>query len=81
MLTDLTPPSKDTVCQTGLKRKIQQFIAYRRPMSWQKQAIAYGERLEENLPNQQPLKTGENNNTYLRQSRLQTYEIKKDIPY
>jgi hypothetical protein len=33
MLTDLTPPSKDTVWQTGLKRKIQQFVVYRRPIS------------------------------------------------
>jgi hypothetical protein len=33
MLEDLTPPSKDTVWQTGLKRKIQQFFVYRRPIS------------------------------------------------
>jgi hypothetical protein len=33
MLTDLIPPWKDTVWQPGLKRKIQQFIAYRRPAS------------------------------------------------
>jgi exonuclease III len=30
---DLIPPSKYTIWQTGLKRKIQQFIAYRRPIS------------------------------------------------
>jgi hypothetical protein len=30
---DSTPPSKDTIWQTGLKRKIQQFIVYRRPIS------------------------------------------------
>jgi hypothetical protein len=33
MLTDLTPPSKDTIWQTGLKRKIQQSAAYRRSIS------------------------------------------------
>jgi hypothetical protein len=33
MLTDLIPPSKDTIWQTGLKRKIQQSAAYRRPIS------------------------------------------------
>jgi hypothetical protein len=31
MLMELTPPSKDTNSQTGLKRKIQQSAAYRRP--------------------------------------------------
>jgi hypothetical protein len=24
----LNPPSKDTICQTGLKRNIQQYVAY-----------------------------------------------------
>jgi hypothetical protein len=33
MLTDLTPPSKVTIWQTGLKRKIQQYVVYRRPIS------------------------------------------------
>jgi hypothetical protein len=33
MLMDLTPPSKDTDWQTGLKRKIQQSVVYRRPIS------------------------------------------------
>jgi hypothetical protein len=33
MLMELTPPSKDTVWQTGLKRKIQQSVVYRRPIS------------------------------------------------
>jgi hypothetical protein len=32
-LMDLIPPSKDTVWQTGLKRKIQQSVVYRRPFS------------------------------------------------
>jgi hypothetical protein len=29
MLTDITPPIKDTVWQTGLKMKIQQSVVYR----------------------------------------------------
>jgi hypothetical protein len=33
MLTDLAPPSKDTLWQTGLKSKIQQSVVYRRPIS------------------------------------------------
>jgi hypothetical protein len=33
MLKDLIPPSKGTVGQIGLKRKIQQFVAYKRPIS------------------------------------------------
>jgi hypothetical protein len=31
MLMDLTSPSKHTIWQTGLKRKMQQSVAYRRP--------------------------------------------------
>jgi hypothetical protein len=30
MLTDSTSPSKDTIWQTGLKRKIQQYVVYKR---------------------------------------------------
>jgi exonuclease III len=33
MLTDLTPPSQDSIWQTGIKWKIQQSAAYRRPIS------------------------------------------------
>jgi hypothetical protein len=33
MLTDLTSPSKDTIRQAGLKRKIQQSGVYRRSIS------------------------------------------------
>jgi hypothetical protein len=33
MLMDLTPPSKDTIWQTGLKRKIKQSLVYRRIIS------------------------------------------------
>jgi hypothetical protein len=40
MLMDLTPSSKDTIWQTGLKRKIQQSVVYRRPISLKKQELA-----------------------------------------
>jgi hypothetical protein len=73
MLMDLIPPSKDTTLQTGLKRKIQQSVVYRRPSHHQKQALAEGERLEEDLPNQWPPKTGRRSNIYIRQSKLHTY--------
>jgi hypothetical protein len=33
MSTDSTSPTKDTIWQTGLKKKIQQSVAFRRPIS------------------------------------------------
>jgi hypothetical protein len=33
MSTDSIPPLKDTIWQTALKRKIQQSVVYRRPIS------------------------------------------------
>jgi hypothetical protein len=44
MLMDLIPPLKDTVWQTGLKRRIQQSVAYRRPISLTKISTGPGER-------------------------------------
>jgi hypothetical protein len=70
---DLIPPSKDTVWQTGLKRKIQQSVAYRRPISLTEISTVLSERLEEDLPNQRPPKTDRSSNTYLGQGRLQIY--------
>jgi hypothetical protein len=67
---DSTSPSKDIIWQTGLKRKTQQSVVYRRTISLKETNT--GERLEEELPNQWPPKTGRSSNTYLRQSRLQT---------
>jgi hypothetical protein len=32
VLTDWTPPSKDTIWQTGFKRKIQQYVIYKKPV-------------------------------------------------
>jgi hypothetical protein len=40
MLTDLTPPSKDTVSQTGLKKEDP--IVYRRPISLTETSIGLG---------------------------------------
>jgi hypothetical protein len=40
MSMDLTPPSKDTVWQTGLKRKTQQSVVYRRLISLTETALA-----------------------------------------
>jgi hypothetical protein len=73
MLTDSFPPSKDTVWQTGLKRKTQQSVVYRRLTSLIEISTGCVERLEEDLPSQWPPKTGRRSNTYLGQSRLQTY--------
>jgi hypothetical protein len=42
MLTDLIHPSKGTVSRNGLKRKIQQFVAYRRPISPKEISIGLG---------------------------------------
>jgi hypothetical protein len=35
MLIDSTPPSKDPDWQTGLKRKTQQSVVYKKPILWQ----------------------------------------------
>jgi hypothetical protein len=45
---DSTPPSKDTIWQTGLKRKIQQSFVYKRPILLTE--INTGEMLEGDLP-------------------------------
>jgi hypothetical protein len=42
MLMDLIPPSKGTVQRTGLKRKTQQFVAYRRSISLIEISISLG---------------------------------------
>jgi hypothetical protein len=68
-----TSPSKETIWQTGIKRKIQQSVVYRRSISLTEISSGFGERLEEDLPSQWALKTGRSSNIYLGQSRLQTY--------
>jgi hypothetical protein len=41
MLTDLIAPSKDIIWQTGLKRKIQESAAYRKPISSTETSTGY----------------------------------------
>jgi hypothetical protein len=53
---DSTAPSKDTVWQTGLKRKIQQSVVYKRPILLIEINTGLGERLEKDLPNNGPSK-------------------------
>jgi hypothetical protein len=62
---DLISPSKDTSWQTGLKKKTQQSATYRRFINRNKHWLK-SERLEEDLPNQWPPKTGRGSNTYFR---------------
>jgi hypothetical protein len=73
MFMEVIPTSNDIFWQTGLKRKIQKLLHTGDPSHQQKQALAEGEGLDEDLPSQWPLKTVRDNNANLRQSRLQTY--------
>jgi hypothetical protein len=68
----LNSPSEDTAWQTGLKRKTNNVLPIDDPYYQNKQALAESEWLED-LPSQWPLKNGRSSNTYLGQSRLQTY--------
>jgi hypothetical protein len=52
----LNPPIKNTIWQNGLKRKIQQFFAYRRPNSLTETSIGLSERLKEDLARYWPTK-------------------------
>jgi hypothetical protein len=51
--------------QNGLKRKIQQFVAYRRPISQTEINIGLGRKAGRRFTNQWPTKTGRSRNTYL----------------
>jgi hypothetical protein len=73
MLTDLTPPSKDTIWQTGLKRKVQQSVVYRRPTSLTETRTGLGLKAGRRFTKPMTPETGRSSNTYLGQSRLQTY--------
>jgi hypothetical protein len=73
MLTDLISPIKDTFWQTRLKGRVNTLLLTKDSSHQQKQAMAYGERLEEGLPSQWPQITGRSSNTYLGQSILHTY--------
>jgi hypothetical protein len=73
MPMDSTSSPKDTLWQTGLKRKVQQSVVYKGLILLTEiNTGLVGEKLED-LPNQQPPKKGRSSNTCIRQSRLQTY--------
>jgi hypothetical protein len=59
MLMDLIPPSKDTAWQTELKGRVNNLLPTGDPPHQQKQVLAEGERLEEDLPSQRPPKQAE----------------------
>jgi hypothetical protein len=73
MLTHLTPPSIDTVWQTGLKKKIQQSVVNRIPISLTETSTGLGRKAERRFTKPRPLKTGRSSSIYLGQSKLQTY--------
>jgi hypothetical protein len=56
MLTKLIPPSKDSVWQTGLKRRSNNLLHTEDPSHQQKQALAEGEWIKEDLPRNGPPK-------------------------
>jgi hypothetical protein len=58
MSTDSMSPSKDTVWQTGLERKIQQSVIYRIPISLTKTNTDLGWNAERRFTSQWTLKTG-----------------------
>jgi hypothetical protein len=62
-----------TVWQTGLKRKIQQSVVYRRHISLTETSTDLRWKTGRRFTKPMALKTGSSSNTYLRQSRLQTY--------
>jgi hypothetical protein len=71
---DSTPPSKDTIWQTGLKRKLRQSVVYKRLILLTEINTGLGWKAGRRFtkPKLRP-KTGRTSNTYIRQSRLQTY--------
>jgi hypothetical protein len=62
-----------TIWQTWLKRKIQQSVAYRRPISSTDTSTDLGWKAGRRFTKPMVPKTGRSSNTYLWQSRLQTY--------
>jgi hypothetical protein len=67
-VTGLNSPLKRNHLANWIKKEDP--VAYRRPISSTESSTGLAERLEEDLPSQWSLKTG---NTYHGQSRLQTY--------
>jgi hypothetical protein len=74
MSMDSTPPSKDTICQTGLKRKIQQSVVYNRTTLKNRNKHWLRMKDWKNIYKPIPFrKKGKSNNTYIRQSKLATF--------
>jgi hypothetical protein len=73
-----TPPSKDTSCQNGLKMKIQQSVAYRRPISLTEISTSLGWKAGRIFTKTMAPEKGRGSSTYLRQSRLKLTLIKRD---
>jgi hypothetical protein len=67
----LSPLQKDTLWQTTLKRKIWQSVVYNRPILLKEMNTGLG--WEAGRRFIKPLKTGRSSNTYIKQSRHQTY--------
>jgi hypothetical protein len=70
---DTILPSKDTIWQTGLKRKIQQSVVYRRPVSLTEKSTGLGWKTRRRFIKPMAQKTGRSSNTYLGQIRFQTF--------
>jgi hypothetical protein len=70
---DSTPPSKDTIWQTGLKRKIWQSVVYKSHTLLTKINTGLGWKAGKRFTKLMAPNPGRNNNTYIRQSRLQAY--------
>jgi hypothetical protein len=70
---DSTSQSKTSFGKLDKEGRSNNLLFTGDPSHWQKQALAYSERLGEDLPRQWPLKTGMSSDTYLRWSRLQIY--------
>jgi hypothetical protein len=70
---DSTPPSTDTIWQTGLKRKIQQSVVYKRPILMTKINTGLGGKSERRYTNPVASPKQAGVTILIRQSRLQTY--------
>jgi hypothetical protein len=78
MSTDLTTPSKDTIWQTGLKRKIQQSVVYRTPMSLTETNSGLGWMARRRFTKPMAPEKGMSSNTYIRQIDFKLTLIKWD---
>jgi hypothetical protein len=78
MLTDLTPPSNDTVWQTGLRRKIQQCVVYRSHISSTETSTGLGWKAGRRFTKPMSPPPFWSSNTYLGQRDFKLTLIKQD---